>query len=159
VRAFLRKRSKSQICGTLKNPYDYVEVESEGKIQSAISRPSFPPSLTEGSSSSGSGLSHERAATLGGAAWVPLELTEETNTSGAQRARVIKCLSAYGSSRSQANLSIYPPHNTILPHLPPTQAPLRPTASPTPQASDRVRLAPSDLVGHLCFLLYICVPI
>jgi hypothetical protein len=22
----------SQICGTLKNPYDYVEVESEGEI-------------------------------------------------------------------------------------------------------------------------------
>jgi rRNA processing protein Gar1 len=40
--AFLRKGSKavgpvSQIFGTLKNPYDYVEVESGGKIQSAIS--------------------------------------------------------------------------------------------------------------------------
>jgi hypothetical protein len=52
--AFLRKGSKAvgpvtQICGTLKNPYDYMEVELEGKIQSAISRPSLPPSLTEGS--------------------------------------------------------------------------------------------------------------
>jgi hypothetical protein len=37
---------------------------------------------------------------------VPLELMEETNTSGAERARVIKAC-AYGSSRSQANLSIY----------------------------------------------------
>jgi hypothetical protein len=82
----------SQICGTLKNPYDYVEVESERQNSVGHFSPELSSFANSGlcSSSSGSGLAHERAATLGGAAWVPLELTEETNTSGAQRAHVIK---------------------------------------------------------------------
>jgi hypothetical protein len=82
----------SQIFGTLKNPYDYVEVESERQNSVGHFSPELSSFANRGlrSSSNGSGLSHERAATLGGAAWVPLELTEENNTSGAQRARVIK---------------------------------------------------------------------
>jgi hypothetical protein len=82
----------SQICGTLNNPYDYMEVESERQNSVGHFSPELSSFNNRGlrSSSSSSGLSHERAATLGGAAWVPLELTEETNTSGAQRACVIK---------------------------------------------------------------------
>jgi hypothetical protein len=50
--AFLRKRSKavgpvSQICGTLKNPCDYMEVGSKAKFIGYFSP--VPPSLTEGS--------------------------------------------------------------------------------------------------------------
>jgi hypothetical protein len=96
-RAFLRKGSKavgpvSQICGTLKNLYDYVEVESERQNSVGHFSPELSSFANRGlrSSSSCLGLCLERAATLGGgAAWAPLELTEETNTSGAQRARVI----------------------------------------------------------------------
>jgi hypothetical protein len=82
----------SQICGTLKNPYDYVEVESERQNSVGHFSPELSSFANRGlhSSSSGSGLSHERDATLEGAAWVPLELTDETNTSGAQTSRVIK---------------------------------------------------------------------
>jgi hypothetical protein len=43
----------------------------------------------------------------GGAAWVPLELTEETKHERRTKGPCNKGLSAYGSSRSQANLSIY----------------------------------------------------
>jgi hypothetical protein len=39
----------SQICGTLKNPCDYLEVGVQGEILSPISLLSFPLSLTEGS--------------------------------------------------------------------------------------------------------------
>jgi hypothetical protein len=45
--------------------------------------------------------------TLGGAAWVPLELTEETKHERRIKGSCNKGLSAYGSSRWQANLFIY----------------------------------------------------
>jgi hypothetical protein len=60
----------SQICGMLNNPCDYMEVESQGKILSAISRPSFPPSLTGGSALERF-VALQRATTLVGTAWVP----------------------------------------------------------------------------------------
>jgi hypothetical protein len=52
--AFLRKGSKAvgpvtQICGTLKIPYDYVEVESEAQFSRPFLARSCPPSLIEGS--------------------------------------------------------------------------------------------------------------
>jgi hypothetical protein len=67
-RAFLQKESKavgpvSQICGTLKNPCDYMEVGSKAKFVGY-----FSPEL---SSFANRGL-HAHAA------WTPLELTEET---------------------------------------------------------------------------------
>jgi hypothetical protein len=78
--AFLRKGSKAvgpvlQICGTLKNPCDYVEVGSKAKFVGHFS--------SELSSFANRGL-HARAA------WTLLELTEETKMCGAQRASVIK---------------------------------------------------------------------
>jgi hypothetical protein len=106
----MRDRSKavgpmSQICGTLKNPTITFKSGRLGKIQSAISHPSFANRGLR-SSSSGSGLSHERAA-RSGTAWAPLELTEDTNTSGAQKGPSNNGLSAHGVTQSQANLSIY----------------------------------------------------
>jgi hypothetical protein len=75
----------SQSCGTLKNPCDYMEVGSKAKFVGH-----FSPELSSANRaprSSGSGLYrglHTRAA------WVPLELKEETKRSGAQRASVIQ---------------------------------------------------------------------
>jgi hypothetical protein len=73
----------------------------KGKIQSAIFPPSFPPSLTEGSARARA----VRGSPMG-AAWVPLELTEDTKHERRTKGPCNKGLSAYGSSRSQANLSI-----------------------------------------------------
>jgi hypothetical protein len=77
----------SQICGTLKNTCDYVEVESKAEFCRPFSRPSFPPSLTEGSTL-------ERLEALQRAprscSMSALELTEGTKRSGAQRAGVIQ---------------------------------------------------------------------
>jgi hypothetical protein len=84
----------SQICGMLKNSCDYVKVESKAKFCRPISRPSFPPSRTEGSTL-------ERLGALQRAAWTPLELTEGTKRSGAQRASTIQAYGLTGSSRSQ----------------------------------------------------------
>ena len=41
-----------------------------------------------------------------------------------------------------------PPHITILPHFPPTQALLHRTAPPTTQASNQDRPAPPERVEH-----------
>jgi hypothetical protein len=67
--AFLRKVTKAvgpvlQIFGTLKNPYDYVEVESERQNSVGHFSPELSSFANRGlrSSSSDSGLSHERAA-------------------------------------------------------------------------------------------------
>jgi hypothetical protein len=93
----------------VKNPCDFVEVESERQNSVGHFSPEIFSFANTGlrSRSSGSGLSHERAATLGGAAWVPLELTEETKHERRTKGLCNKGLSAYGSSRSQANLSLF----------------------------------------------------
>jgi hypothetical protein len=111
--AFLRKGSKvvgpvSQICGTLKNPCDYMEVESQGEILSAISRLSFPPSLTEGSALE-QFVALQRATMLIGTAWVPpgVDGAPERRTKGPCNTG----RSAYGATRSHANISIYLPHS------------------------------------------------
>jgi hypothetical protein len=65
----------SQICGRLKNPCDYMDVGSKAKFVGQFS--------SELSSFANRGL-HAREA------WAPLELTEETKRSGAQRASVIQ---------------------------------------------------------------------
>jgi hypothetical protein len=96
----------SQICGTLKKkpPYDSVEVESERQNSVRHFSPELSSFADRGlrSSSSGWGLSHKRAVTLRGAAWVPLELTKETKHERRTKGPCNKGLSAYGSSRSQA---------------------------------------------------------
>jgi hypothetical protein len=68
---------------------------------------SFPSSLIKGSIlPERLGLSHERAS-HSGRYGCPCRWRRKTNTSGAQRVECNKGLSAYGFSRSQANLSIH----------------------------------------------------
>jgi hypothetical protein len=112
--AFLQKGSKavgfvSQICGTLKNPYSYVEVESERQNPVGHFSPELSFFANRGlrSSSSGSGLSHERTARSVEQHGCPLELTVETKHERRTKGPCNKGLSAYGCSRSQANLSFY----------------------------------------------------
>jgi hypothetical protein len=88
----MRKGSKtvdpvSQICGTLKNP-------------------SFPPSLTEGFALEGF-VALQRATTLVGTAWAPPWSWRRKLTGAAQKGPCNTGLSAYGATRSHANLSIY----------------------------------------------------
>jgi hypothetical protein len=78
----------SQICGTLKNPYDYVEVESER--QNSVGHFSLELSSFANRGLERFGALPSEGRTLGGAAWVPLELTEETKHERRTKARVIK---------------------------------------------------------------------